>query len=428
MDLFDQDKHFGNLVPLKALRDALLRNAIAAVAAKQLGRVKGTKPYLGKQCQKAATMEVMDGDADIDWFYKAANYYDKAIAFSRVYLQAISGSLSNPSSPDTQTTASMASSDDLLVAVSIFSLYESLDNVDTGWLQHLAGLKTLLSAVSAEQQSQTMHTVPAITVGRRASFWNFARADYQAAYINHQHTYLSTGDIDLWRNCGLQIREDGPLYDDPDKIRNDPSHYRETAGLVAHTLLWLVLRVMNYLASDQDATPVRQTRWLRVTAQLDEWYASLPQTFQHCTQIRYPLSKRGASPLTEVFFSINVCAATIQLYHFARILLLLNRPTDANGPSPTKKAHQKPPSEAVAHARQIIGIAIGRPPPSVRVEMVLTLYIAGLCLESNEERHVVFELLHAIEQDTGCSTERRCAELAKAWGWGQGPFAATAVV
>ncbi len=135
MDLFDQDKHFSNLVPLKALRDALLRNAIAAVAAKQLGRVKGTKSYVGVQSQKPSTMEVMHDVPVNDWYYKAANYYDKAIAFSRLYLQSISGALSSPPSPDMQLTAALANSDDLLVAVSIFSLYESLDNLDMSWLQ-----------------------------------------------------------------------------------------------------------------------------------------------------------------------------------------------------------------------------------------------------------------------------------------------------
>ena len=132
MDLFDKDKHFGHIVPLKALRDALLRNAVAAVAAKQLGRVKGLKPFLGKQSQRPSTMEVLDEHHEVDWFYKAANYYDKAIALSRMYIGALS---SRPSSPDLQSTLSSASSDDLLVAVSLFSLYESLDNREMGWLQ-----------------------------------------------------------------------------------------------------------------------------------------------------------------------------------------------------------------------------------------------------------------------------------------------------
>ena len=141
MDLFDKDRHFAHLVPLKALRDALLRNAIAAVAAKQLGRVKGHKPFVGNQNQKPATMEVIENDSGLDWFYKAANYYDKAIAFSRAYLQTLSGGLN---SPPAQASTSMANSDDLLVAVSIFSLYESLDNLEMGWLQYVQIMISLI--------------------------------------------------------------------------------------------------------------------------------------------------------------------------------------------------------------------------------------------------------------------------------------------
>lgn len=135
MDLFDCEKHFGQLVPLKALRYALLKNAIAAVAAKQLGRVSGNKPFVGSQHQQPATMEIIEDGSHIDWYYKGANYYDKAIMYSRMYLQALSGSLSNPPSPAESTTLSEANSDDLLLAVSIFSMYESLDNVEAGWLQ-----------------------------------------------------------------------------------------------------------------------------------------------------------------------------------------------------------------------------------------------------------------------------------------------------
>lgn len=138
MDLFDKDEHFAHLVPLKALRDALLRNAIAAVAAKQLGRVKGHKPFVGRQCQRPAYMEVIEDGTDINWYYKAANYYDKAIASSRTYLAALSGSFSRPPSPNEPEMASLGNSDDLLIAVSIFSLYESLDNMEIAgfsWLQ-----------------------------------------------------------------------------------------------------------------------------------------------------------------------------------------------------------------------------------------------------------------------------------------------------
>ncbi|KAK4501633.1 hypothetical protein PRZ48_007442 [Zasmidium cellare] len=425
MDLYDREKHFTHLVPLKALRDALLRNAIAAVAAKQLGRVKGQKPFSKQQSQKPSAMEVLDESADVDWFYKAANYYDKAIAFSRQYLQAVSGGLntSDPPSPNTHAALSLANSDDLLVAVSIFSLYESLDNTDTGWLQHLIGLKGLLTALSPSQQTDNQMT-PSLTVGRLASFWNFARADYQAAYINHQKTLLDTEDIHLWTSCGLEIQPDGTLYKSTDYVRNDPTHCRILADLVAHTLLWLVLRVMNYLASEDDSPSARQSQWDQLTRQLDHWYGNLPATYQPCAQIRHPLSRDSTSQLTESFFSIDVCAAALQLYHFARILLLLHRPitTTASVYGNRLKQYREVSNEAIRHAHEIIGIALGRPQPAIRVEMLLPLAIAGACLEENEERKVVLELLRAIEKDTGCSTEGRCAELVREWGWSAEPL------
>lgn len=285
--------------------------------------------------------------------------------------------------------------------------------------------------MTADQQAQ-IQGVPTVTVGRRASFWNFARADYQAAYINNQRTFLSTEDYQLWQSCGLQVQEDGSLYRDSLEIKNDPLHCREVAELVAHTLLWLVLRVMNFLASNSDEPPLsRQERWIQLTNQVEAWYTSLPETFQPCAQMRYTIRKPGAqrtaspSQLTEVFFSIDICAAALHLYHFAKIILLLNKPVqpdESNAVSTGNRlrAYREVSTETIKHAHQIIGIALGRPPPSVRVEMLLPLYIAGLCLEADEERKVVLDLLRAIEQDTGCSTEARCLELTKEWGWDQG--------
>jgi hypothetical protein len=269
--------------------------------------------------------------------------------------------------------------------------------------------------------------IPAITVGRKASFWNFARADYQAAYINRQRTYLDTEDLELWRSCGLEIRDDGALYTDATRIKQDAQQCRELAQLVTHTLLWIVLRVVNYLAVDSPV-PIEQQQqlWDQLTAQLEEWYVNLPETFQPCAQIRYPLQMRqhrggpAGSQLTEVFFSIEQCAAAIQLYHFARILLLLNKPSSRQGVS-RLKAYREVSTEAIKHAREIVSIALGRPHPAVRVEMLLPLYIAGGCLEADEERKVVLEIMKAIQSDTGCSTEVTVRSLVDEWGWNQDP-------
>ena len=98
-----------------------------------------------------------------------------------------------------------------------------LDNLETGWLQHLAGLKSLLGAVSPSQQIENQ-TTPSLTVGRLASFWNFARADYQAAYLNRQETLLDTNDLALWNSCGLEVQQDASLYKSTEHVKNDPRH------------------------------------------------------------------------------------------------------------------------------------------------------------------------------------------------------------
>ena len=84
-------------------------------------------------------MEVIECASEVNWFYKAANYYDKAIACSRPYLAALSGDTTKPSSPYAPPSPLTGNSDDLLAAVSIFSLYESLDNMElgmVGWFQY----------------------------------------------------------------------------------------------------------------------------------------------------------------------------------------------------------------------------------------------------------------------------------------------------
>ena len=263
------------------------------------------------------------------------------------------------------------------------------------------------------------------TVARRASLWNFARADLQAAYINQTPTLLDTDDMTMWLSCGLQISTNGSLYIDPDSLKSDPGHLCATVELVAHTLLWIILRTMNYINTPSLLPEVRQAAWTQLTAQLDLWFSCLPAVFQPCAQLRHPVSRRSQqlnpgrstadSGISELFFSIPLCAATIQLYHFARILLLHHSPTSPTISTSRLQAYREVSSQALRHAHEIVGIASARPHPAVRVESLLPLFVAGACLESDDERRVVLEVLRAIELDTGCSTHGRVKELVRMW-------------
>lgn len=116
-----------------------------------------------------------------------------------------------------------------------------------------------------------------------------------------------------------------------------------------------------------------------------------------------------------------MCAAALQLYHFAQILLLLKQPVDESDSrfmANRLRMFRKVSEESEHHSRQICGIALGKPPPAVSRQMVHSLHLAGLCFEEKEDRFVVLELLGNIEKETGASTAQRVRELREAWGWG----------
>ncbi len=166
MDLFDLDTYFSRIVPLKAVQNVMLRSAMAAVAANQIGQMMANHSPL-EDLQHLLPFVGDDGALQhTDWFYKAANYYDRGISYLRIFLQrwlsdtsneGLTGHASryNPGRTSSETSTSTAlnpppnkrrrmsrgqSADGadmeaLVAAISVFSLYESLDNFADDWSQ-----------------------------------------------------------------------------------------------------------------------------------------------------------------------------------------------------------------------------------------------------------------------------------------------------
>jgi hypothetical protein len=143
MDLYDLGNYFASYVPIKALKSPLLLYSAAAIAAKQLGRVKGNKAIVGGPCTRPAFTEVYPNCDQTNWFYIAAKYYEKAIAFLRDELANLRSPSSNRSSlvdPCESTSKQLAQeqshtaqADDLLAATSILSVYEFMDDSNIEW-------------------------------------------------------------------------------------------------------------------------------------------------------------------------------------------------------------------------------------------------------------------------------------------------------
>jgi hypothetical protein len=333
--------------------------------------------------------------------------------------------------------------------------------------RHLDGFKALLESKILPQATISLprpRADPFISMkAGRAAFWNFARADYLAAYVNHSKTRLDADNLTMWKAAGLPVKDDGTLtYNDPSTPINAIVSYQpgDREDLVSCTLIWIVVRTMNFIAPQDDgpgstaptpgpfdspattfsrpaseaATPgVSQTRiarWRQLRRQLDDWYENLPFTFQPYavaaagTQHPSDLLPDGRPRFARLFFSVPMCAAALQLYHFAQILLLLNQPVDehdARHPGNRLRMFRKVAEESEKHSRQICGIALGRPPPAVSRQMVHSLYLAGSCFEESEDRFVVLELLGNIAKETGSPTAHRVRELKEQWGWQDEP-------
>lgn len=146
LDLHDQAAFFSSGIPNLARYHEVLKYATTAVAAKQLGRVGGVRTLDGAGlCRAPASTETYPNSVDVDWSYKAANYYqqaltqlhrlfarqDRSLGESSEETRALGTSSRDPSAQpagDNPSTAGCSTSDLILAAVSILRLNDCLDS------------------------------------------------------------------------------------------------------------------------------------------------------------------------------------------------------------------------------------------------------------------------------------------------------------
>lgn len=365
-------------------------------------------------------------------------------------------------------------SDEVLAATAILSVYEFLDATGPAWNRHLSGVKSLLDVAEAgimplEQRSSggdspyQQFKTSGLSKARKATFWNFARQDYLAAceccinwlfascadmsaVINECHTRLNTDDIVLWTGAGLQLDHMGFVRPNNTSAAGYPEGEDVMKeDLICNALIWILSKIVNFISSGDnlhlndsrsvDSGPlgvsqqVLLERWYRLEAELDAWYSGLPGTFWPCARVEPSLlshykpaeEAKDLDTLQEVWYSIPMCASTMQHYHMARILLLINKPHESTSRRSTitlrLQSYRSIEAEIGHHSREILGIALARPDGSVRIHSLQPLFVSGQCLTDPRERRVTIRLLRAVESDLGWATEYRVQQLLKEWGW-----------
>ncbi|KAH7409423.1 hypothetical protein BKA64DRAFT_397131 [Cadophora sp. MPI-SDFR-AT-0126] len=479
MDLFDLGCYFAHHVPVQAMTNPLLRYSACAYAAKQLGRVRGKKAVVGGIASKQADMELYPRLESANWPYIGAKYYDRAIsllmeelsnsrgqgtpmtpmngedAFSPSSAQSSYGSQLTPGYKRRRLSRSPTSShgDETLAAGAILCVYEFLDNANTAWSRHLSGTKSLFDLAEKEGmmpvQSPTSPGAISERIrpsrARKAAFWNFARQDFLAAFINECQTRLNTNEVSIWKAAGLQLDEQGfvlPSNTEDSQFPERQAVMRE--DMISNALIWLMSKIINYIASGdsvdhvfpQDpASPsgliginqmVILERWKELEKELEIWHHGLPETFKPCARLP-PVTDGSISSssaraiFSEIWYSMPMCASTMQSYHMARTILLVNRPHESTARRSTLsdriRSYREIEKEVRYHVHEICGIALARPEGSVRIHQVQPLFVAGQCLTEDRERQVVLDLLRGIENDLGWATDYRVKKLLTEWGW-----------
>ncbi|KAL4746676.1 hypothetical protein BDW72DRAFT_30671 [Aspergillus terricola var. indicus] len=455
-DVSDSGKFFGGCVPIRAIDEQSLRCAIAAISAKHLARMKGVKSTAGGGLfTSPATMESYPNSHHVDWSLKAANYYYLAVSHmsnSMSDYAAVSTSdvLEPPISvvnrwlnlqlkqrEQTPHTSDVAwkTTENLLAASTLLTLYKIFDEPGENWQSYLTGVKPLFSQLLELLKKDGGNQ---LSLGLTAVFWNFARMDYLASYYNRLPTHLDPDDLALWRAAGLSLNDQGNL--EPSEV---PRSHWSQEDMATNVLTRLLNKLTNYLAAakksqleqwvgGQSPQSINSTKssanspdshpttasWLKISFEFQSWVERIPETFRPCLRIERPKlapTEPGHMPFPEIFYSLTSCAVAMQQYHFGRLALSLNRPSDdITGPSTAfdrLQAYRELTKEVDYRCKEICGIALGRPQIGARVQMITLLYAVGQCLEKPEERQIVVNLLRGIEADLGWSTTTQVDKL-----------------
>jgi hypothetical protein len=267
--------------------------------------------------------------------------------------------------------------------------------------------------VGLHRGTTTLQTTSTPCAGAIAAFWHCALNDCHLACAKEGVTWFDFENISYW----------GATRFPPGSGGTDGSPLKLLMQILSKTVRLLTPPPSNLsrrnLPGFSTTTDTPQD-WDKLWEDLDQWHIELPVSF--VPYARYDQSAHiGAFrddsdlPFSEVLFSRPVAAATMQLYHFARILLLLCKPSEHLSLSSRLRDRRHAAKTIENHCKEICGIAAGRPSPEVRIHAVQSLFLAGQCLERVQERQGVVRLLQDIESDLGWPTEDLVERLQLEW-------------
>ncbi|RFU75204.1 hypothetical protein TARUN_7038 [Trichoderma arundinaceum] len=388
LDIFGEKYFFQTYVPRLVGTNPVLKYSIAALSAKHLSRVGGFRATNCGLSSNLALTELYPSAGQVDWAFKAANYYHQAISNTQQQSPlygAIELALHGSSSSSLM--------DVVMASNAILTVYEMIDsnhdefNIRTHDIK--SKLEGYLNDGSAPQPTFSPFNLQGSSAAL-ASYWHY-----------HENTYGNKGD--------------GFGHEEHLSVTKTPWVQ----------LFSLMTRIIDKFTatpqrSDRGAKDSERNRWHVLWDALDHWHSQLNMNFEpyshYMLSNHLTLSQGLLEPVfDEILFPTAVSAATLSYYHFACVLLLLAKPIDQSNPLIQLKDYRERLMDIRDHCIKICGIAAARPGPAARIHSVQPLFLAGQCLEEPRERRAVIQLLQDVEADTGWPTTNHVRRLHQEW-------------
>ncbi|KAL3431161.1 hypothetical protein BDV09DRAFT_154156 [Aspergillus tetrazonus] len=408
LDLFDPARHFTNVVPHLGLRNTGLLKSILAVGAKHMSlgyaRTQGEDVTTGVNASSPASLAGVANAASAPApAHMATHYYYET-------LQYLSQTLLYPSYAD---------SGELLATSTMISTYEMFDadadsdSTSSGdWERHLRGSFWI-------QRSQDNDGESADGL-RRAVWWAWLRQDLWAAFRTGRPT------LTIWR-AKKKLEEL-----DSDEL--------------ATRIIYICAKCVEYAASgkapNQDQDPrARIEQGDRLLSALEDWHRVLPASYQPVAvaamdsangNVRASSMMPSTSPAdstswagdrtgmqeptTSFFPPVWVHppnhAGAMQMYHFAKAVVLLNQPT--MGGLNAYVARQKQLSESV---QMVCGIANAcqEHESAIAFVNVQALFGVGQFVQSPPMRVELLRILENMLRISKIPANGLVAELKRVW-------------
>lgn len=281
LDLFNPPRHFTNIVPKLAVHNVGLLKSLLAVAARHMALISDHQ-----SSQHAAHAHTPVSHSSLPEMNGLNNpFIEVATQYYLETLQYLSQNLVYPS---------YTKSTEIIATAILISTYEMFDASgrysDGGWERHLRGIFWIQR--SQDNNGETKDGL------RRAAWWMWLRQDIWVAFRESRRV------LTIWR---------------PTKRLVDL-----TPDELATRIVYICARCVDFAANEKHyEMSIRIDQGDKLLQALDDWYRTLPPTFRPI----YAKSAPQSGLFTAIWIHPPSFAAAIQMFHFARIVVLINQPS-----------------------------------------------------------------------------------------------------